>query len=117
MREREEPIGAAGCLVAAVGACVGFGVWLYGSRPGLRGGFEGERDWRLLYLEMPLMVFGVPALAFAAWTLTRVALRGWDSRSARKAASGAVVVVVLSALAWACQSWLDVRVEHFLDGD
>jgi hypothetical protein len=30
------------------GFCTGFFVWESGAEPGLRGGFEGERDWNLL---------------------------------------------------------------------
>lgn len=117
MEKRVEPAGGVGCLVAVVGAGVGFGTWLRGSRPGLRGGFEGQRDWSLLYVELPLMLFGVPVVALTAWALTRAVLRRRVRRGVLTAASGRAAVITLAALAWMCHAWLDVRADDFLQGD
>ncbi|MEV8568119.1 hypothetical protein AB0436_21500 [Streptomyces sp. NPDC051322] len=117
MKERAAPAGAIGCLVAAVGMCVGFGVWLRGARPALRGSFEGQRDWSLLYAELPFMLLGVPAITLAAWAVTGRVLRRRAGRSARNAVSGGVAAVTLTALAWACLAWLDIRVDAFFQGD
>ncbi|MET9297123.1 hypothetical protein [Streptomyces sp. NPDC003077] len=114
MGKRVESADAVGCLVAAVGASVGLGVWLRGALPGIRGGFEGERDLSLLYVELPLMLVGVPALTLASWALTGVALRRRVGRGARAAVSGGAAVVALAALAWACLAWLDVKVDAVL---
>jgi hypothetical protein len=111
MERDEENTSAAGCLVAVVAATAGFGVWLYGARPGLRGAFEGQRDWSLLYADLPSMLVGVPALTLAFWALTRTALRERVGRGTRGLVSGAVAVVVLTLLAWACLVWLDARVD------
>jgi hypothetical protein len=117
MRERVEPTSASGCLVAAVGASVGFGVWQQGARPALRGSFEGQRDWSLLYVELPFMLLGTPVIALVAWALTSRMLRRRAGRSARTAAAGGVAAVTLAALAWVWLAWLDMRVDAFLQGD
>jgi hypothetical protein len=110
MEQREESTPAAGLLIAALAAATAFGVWLHGARPGLYGAFEGERDWSLLYADLPCMLIGLPALTLVVWTLTRGVLRRRLGRGARGLASGTVAVVVLLALAWACLAWLGARV-------
>ncbi|MGX2994986.1 hypothetical protein JNUCC64_11910 [Streptomyces sp. JNUCC 64] len=54
-----------GCLLALVAVASGLAVWLEGAGPGVSGSFEGERDLSLVYAELPLMLFGVPALTLA----------------------------------------------------
>ncbi|WP_314175882.1 hypothetical protein [Streptomyces winkii] len=112
-RERREATvtTAAGCLVAAVGAATGFGVWLHGASPGLSGAFEGERDMSLLYIELPGMVAGFPLITLLTWSLTRAVLRGRGRRGARAFVKGTVVVLTLLLLSWSCAAWLDHRVE------
>lgn len=114
MEKRVEPAGAVGCLVAAVAAVVGFVVWIRGAGPGLSGGFEGQRDWSLLYVELPLMLFGVPALTVAAWAVTGTTLHSRSARATRTAASITVAATTLALLAWAGLTWLDIRVEPFV---
>ncbi|MEU5688707.1 hypothetical protein DEJ48_26585 [Streptomyces venezuelae] len=114
MGRRDEPTGAAGCLIAAVAAAVGFTVWLRGAGPGLSGGFEGERDLSLLYVELPLLVFGLPATAVVAWALTNSSLRHRTGRPARTAAATAASAITVTALAWAGLIWLDNRVAPFM---
>ncbi|WP_050514506.1 hypothetical protein [Streptomyces rimosus] len=109
-RQRADPAGASlGCLLALLGVCVGFGVWLHGARPGLGGGFEGEREWSLLYVELPLMALGVPALTLAAWSSTRAAVRDRGGRGFRTLLTLGVAVAVLAGLAWACLAWWSAR--------
>ncbi|MFF3563653.1 hypothetical protein ACFYXS_26740 [Streptomyces sp. NPDC002574] len=117
MRERGEPGGAVGCLVAAVGACAGLGVWLQGARPGLQGSFEDRRDWSLLYVELPSMLLGVPAITLAVWAVASGLLRRRAGTRARTAVAGGAVAVVLAGLTWVCRAWLDIRVDAFLEGD
>ncbi len=99
----------AGCLLAFLGVCVGFGVWLPGARAGLGGGFEGERDWSLLYVELPVMVLGVPALTLASWALVRAAMGGRGGRWARVAVSAGTAVAALVVLGLACLAWWAAR--------
>lgn len=117
MKERAEPASAFGCLLAAVGMCVGFAVWLHGARPGLRGSFEGQRDWSLLYVELPVMLLAVPGITVTACAVTSGVLRRRVGRSTRVAAAGGVAGVTLVLLAWVCLAWLDIRVDAFLQGD
>ncbi|MFD6431363.1 hypothetical protein [Streptomyces venezuelae] len=114
MGRRDGPTGAVGCLIAAVAAAVGFTVWLHGAGPGLSGGFEGERDVSLLYVELPLMLFGLPATAVAAWALTNSSLRHRTGRPARAAAATAATAITVAALAWAGLTWLGSRVAPFM---
>lgn len=115
MEQREESASAAGLLIAVLATATAFGVWLHGARPGLYGAFEGQRDWSLLYADLPCMLIGLPAVTLAVWTLTRGVLRRRPGRrfghGARGLASGAVAVVVLLVLAWACLAWLGARVD------
>ncbi|MDQ0941014.1 hypothetical protein [Streptomyces sp. V1I1] len=103
----ERTRGWAGCLAVVAGFCTGYFVWESGAGPGARGGFEGERYWSLLYVEGPLMVFGVPALALAAWALVGGMLRARDSVAA------VVVVLVPAGAGWGCLEWPEVRTEPF----
>ncbi|MFG2195273.1 hypothetical protein [Streptomyces sp. NPDC048639] len=109
MERPSESAGAAGCLVAAAGAAAGFFTWLRIARPGLSGAFEGERDWSLLHVELPALVFGFPAAALAAWGLVHLALRGRAPRSVRALAGVLVVLVTLALLWWICVPWLDTK--------
>ena len=111
MEQREESTPAAGLLIAALAAATAFGVWLHGARPGLYGAFEGQRDWSLLYADLPCMLIGLPAITLAVWTLTRGALRRRLGPGAQGLASGTGAVVVLLVLAWACLAWLGARVD------
>ncbi|MFF3273513.1 hypothetical protein ACFYWU_21700 [Streptomyces chrestomyceticus] len=88
---------------------MGFGVWLPGARAGLGGGFEGERDWSLLYVELPVMVLGVPALTLASWALVRAAMGGRGGRWARVAVSAGTAVAALVVLGLACLAWWAAR--------
>ncbi|MFK8843867.1 hypothetical protein [Streptomyces sp. Ac-502] len=99
----------AGCLLAFLGACVGFGVWLSGARAGLGGGFEGEREWSLLYAELPVMVLGVPALTLASWASVRAVMGGRGGRRVRSAVSAGTAVVALVVLGLACLAWWALR--------
>ncbi|RCG15636.1 hypothetical protein DTL70_30265 [Streptomyces diacarni] len=114
MGKRVEPTGVVGCLVAVVTAAVGFWVWRHGAEPGLRGSFEGERDWSLLYVELPLMLFGTPAVTLAVWRLTGHLLRHRAGRVTRGVLPLAAASVTVTALAWASLLWLDTRVEPFV---
>ncbi|MFG2224322.1 hypothetical protein [Streptomyces sp. NPDC048644] len=110
MEAKSGRAGAAGCLVAALAAGTGFQAWLHGARPGLRGAFEGERDLSLLYVELPCMLLGLPALTLLSWTAARSAVGARPGRGVRGAVSGAVVLLTLGALTWACRAWLAHRV-------
>ncbi|OEV13903.1 hypothetical protein [Streptomyces nanshensis] len=107
-------VAAAGCLIALLAAATGLGVWLYGAVPALRGGFEGERDPSLLYIELPAMAAGFPLLALLTWSLTRAVMRAHGSPGARRAVQAAVVVLTLLLLSGACWMWLGHRVETLL---
>ena len=102
---------ATGCLVTALAAGTGAGVWLHGAAPGLRGAFEGQRDWSLLYIELPCMIAGFPVLSVLTWSLTRAVLGERSGRARRDAAAAVVVVLTLLLLGWACGAWLEHRVE------
>jgi hypothetical protein len=111
--EREGTVAvAAGCLIAALAAATGFGVWLYGAAPGLDLGVEKPVDFSLLYIELPGMVFGFPLLTLLTWSLARAVLRGRGGRGSRRVVKGAVVVLTLLMLSWACGEWLDHRIER-----
>ncbi|MFD4834270.1 hypothetical protein ACFWPV_31195 [Streptomyces uncialis] len=103
----------AGCLVAILAGAVGLAVWLHGARPGIRGGFEGERDLSLVYGELPLMLFGVPALTLTVWSVSRAALRDRLAPFPRAAVLVAVVGATLALLGWLCLLWLESRVAFF----
>ncbi|MFJ2557735.1 MULTISPECIES: hypothetical protein [unclassified Streptomyces] len=105
----EKPLtrGWAGCLAVVGGFLAGAVVWTVGAGPGVRGGFEGERDLSLVYVELPLLLFGMPALALAVWALLTGVLR------VREGVGALVMVGVLALAAWAGMEWLDVRTAPF----
>lgn len=100
--------------MAAVSAVAGFGVWLNGSRPGLRGSFEDQRDLSLLYMELPLMLLAFPALTLAAWCLAGAAMPHRAGRGTRAAVSLCAGSATVLVLAWAGHMWLDTRVAPFV---
>ncbi|MEV7870252.1 hypothetical protein AB0P17_30105 [Streptomyces sp. NPDC088124] len=108
--ERPVTRGWAGCLAVVGGFLTGAVVWVLGAAPGVRGGFEGERDLSLLYVELPLLLFGMPALALAAWALAAGVLR------VREGLAALMMVGVLALAAWAGAEWLDVRTAPFTRG-
>ncbi|MFJ1745275.1 hypothetical protein ACIOJD_03395 [Streptomyces sp. NPDC088116] len=109
MGQDQKPVtrGWGGALAVAGGFLVGFLVWGIGAAPGLRGAFEGERDLSLLYAELPLTLFGMPALALGAWALAVGVLR------VREGMAVLVVVGALALGAWGCAEWLDLRTTSF----
>ncbi|MEU4205218.1 hypothetical protein AB0B79_39930 [Streptomyces sp. NPDC039022] len=109
MRRRSVDAAGAGCLLAFLGACVGCGVWLSGARAGLGGGFEGEREWSLLYVELPVMMLGVPALTLASWASVRAVMGGRGGRRVRVAVSVGTAVAALVVLGLACLAWWAAR--------
>ncbi|MER7028296.1 MULTISPECIES: hypothetical protein [Streptomyces] len=114
MAKRVELTGAVGFLAAVVAVVVGVVLWRYGALPGLRGGFEGERDWSLLYVELPVMLFGFPAVTLVTWRFSRSLLScraGWVTRAVVPVVAVCVAVVVL---AWASLTWLHIRVAPFV---
>ncbi|MFE3825109.1 hypothetical protein [Streptomyces sp. NPDC059092] len=115
LRERygdEKPVtrGWAGCLAVVGGFLAGAVVWMAGAGPGVRGALEGERDYSLLYVELPLLLFGMPALALGVWALVTGVLR------VREGVAALVMVAVLALAAWAGLEWLDVRTAPFRPG-
>ncbi|WP_405675906.1 hypothetical protein OG292_12350 [Streptomyces sp. NBC_01511] len=99
--------GWAGCLAVVAGFVTGVVAWGVGAAPGLRGAFEDERDWSLLYLDGPVVIFGTPALALGVWALVGGVLRARDRTAA------VAVVLVLAAVAWGCGEWLEWRTDRF----
>ncbi len=121
MESREGRAGAAavavGCLVATVAAATGFGVWFAVASSGVMGAFEGQRDWSLLYIELPGMATGFPLIALLTWSLTRAVFRerGRRGRRGRQlVVMVAVVVLTLLLLSWSCSVWLEHRVDWIL---
>lgn len=104
---REEAASVVGCLLAVVAGAVGFWVWFRGARPGIHGGFEGERDLSLVAVELPLMTLGTPLLVLTAWALTR-------RTPLPRAAPYLAALLVLALCAWAGSEWLAVRVSDFV---
>ncbi|MFD0370298.1 hypothetical protein [Streptomyces sp. NPDC127114] len=91
-----------GCLAVLGGFGVALVVWGLGATPALTGGFEGEgRDFGVVWLELPAMLLGIPALALGAWALFR-------RRS--PAVLALVVLATLLAEGWVGSLWLEVRV-------
>ncbi|WP_162794020.1 hypothetical protein [Streptomyces paludis] len=72
--------------------------------------FEGERDWSLVYVELPLLVVGMPALAMGVWAL------GVGGFKVREGVAAGVVVGVVALAAWGGVEWLAVRTEPFTRG-
>ena len=64
----------ADCLVMVVGAVLGFAVWLYAPPHGYRRAFEGEGPREPYYVDLPLLVCGLPLLALCLWLVARAAV-------------------------------------------
>ncbi|MBD0737164.1 hypothetical protein [Streptomyces sp. CBMA29] len=111
MEDSADNTPATGCLIAFVAAATAFGVWLRTARPGLRGAFEGQRDWTLLYLDLPCMLIGVPAITLLVWASTRRALGARVARTPRTLLSAVTATAALLLLAWLCLIWLDTRLD------
>ncbi|MFC9602833.1 hypothetical protein ACFTTN_05145 [Streptomyces niveus] len=61
----------------------------------------------LLYLDGPVIIFGAPALALGVWALVGGVLRARDWMAA------VAVLLVLTAVAWGCGEWLEMRTDRF----
>ncbi|MER5362137.1 hypothetical protein [Streptomyces sp. NPDC002785] len=89
MENRREAIrGVAGCVVAAAGGATGMLTWAPYGRRGIFGGFEGESEWNVLWLGLPVMTLGGIA---AAITLLALVRGKW-----RRALGAAVVLTALA---------------------
>ncbi|MFF2326668.1 MULTISPECIES: hypothetical protein [unclassified Streptomyces] len=89
MENRREAIrGVAGCLVAAAGGAAGMLAWAPYGRSGIFGGFEGETEWNVLWLGLPVMTLGGVA---AGVTLAALVARRW-----RRALGAAAFLTVLA---------------------
>ncbi|MFC8419614.1 hypothetical protein ACFUN7_01735 [Streptomyces sp. NPDC057236] len=96
---REEGLGCAGILLAAVGAVVSVLSWAPKARVSVHGGFEGmHRDLSVLYVDLPLVAVGGALVPLAAWLLAlRVLRRPW---LAAVMATGALALGVWGLLSW-----------------
>ncbi|MFE1425121.1 hypothetical protein ACFW6C_06090 [Streptomyces fungicidicus] len=76
---RDERLGCAGILLAAVGAVAAVLAWAPRARVSVHGGFEGmHRDLSVLYVDLPLIALGGALVPLTAWLLTlRVLRRPW----------------------------------------
>ncbi|PJE97812.1 hypothetical protein CUT44_11105 [Streptomyces carminius] len=94
--------------LAGLGAGTGLVAWTIGAERHLMGGFEGEgRDPSVLYVELPLLVLGVPAAAVAVLLLTHRVLDGRVERAGvRSALSAGAALAVAAALVWGGLAWL-----------
>ncbi|MFG2629226.1 hypothetical protein [Streptomyces sp. NPDC048473] len=89
MENRSEAIrGVAGCMVAAAGGAAGMLAWAPYGRRGIFGGFEGESEWNVLWLGLPVMTLGGIA---AGITLFALVQRKW-----RRALGAAVLLTALA---------------------
>ncbi|MFF9346937.1 hypothetical protein [Streptomyces sp. NPDC014734] len=71
MDNRSEAVrGAVGCLAAAVGGIAGILVWAPYGRRGIFG-FEGETEWNVLRLGLPVMLLGGIAAGIGLFALVR----------------------------------------------
>ncbi|QNE76430.1 hypothetical protein F0344_18970 [Streptomyces finlayi] len=68
---REAVTGTAGCLAAALGALVGLTAWVPYGRHGIFGGFEGASELNVLWLGLPVMLFGGTAAGLVLFALVR----------------------------------------------
>ncbi|WMX45241.1 hypothetical protein [Streptomyces roseicoloratus] len=94
-----------GFLAVLGGFGVALVVWGIGATPALTGGFEGEgRDFSVVWLELPVMLLGTPALALGVWALFR--------RRSPAVLALAVLATLLTA-GWAGAEWLETRVPEF----
>ncbi|MCX5342569.1 hypothetical protein [Streptomyces atratus] len=72
MENRREAIrGVAGCMVAAAGGAAGMLTWAPYGRRGIFGGFEGESEWNVLLLGLPVMTLGGIAAGIALFALVQ----------------------------------------------
>ncbi|MFD7701325.1 hypothetical protein [Streptomyces caelestis] len=96
---REERLGCAGILLAAVGAVAAVLAWAPKARINVHGGFEGmHRDLSVLYVDLPLIAAGGALVPLAAWLLALRALRRpW---LAAVVAAGALALGVWGLLSW-----------------
>ncbi|MFD5774977.1 hypothetical protein ACG2OD_07090 [Streptomyces sp. PDY-4] len=96
---RDERLGCAGILLAAVGAVAAVLSWAPKARVSVHGGFEGmHRDLSVLYVDLPLIAAGGALVPLTAWLLTlRVLRRPW---LAAAIAAGALALGVWGLLSW-----------------
>ncbi|MFJ6012484.1 hypothetical protein [Streptomyces sp. NPDC092952] len=80
--------GVAGCLVVAAGGVAGMLAWTPYGRHGLVSGFEGAKEWNVLWLGLPVMTLGGMA---AGLTLAALAGRKW-----RRALGAATALAALA---------------------
>ncbi|MEE1938397.1 hypothetical protein V1L54_03040 [Streptomyces sp. TRM 70361] len=106
--ERRTVLPAEAGYLMGLGAGTGLVAWTIGAERHLKGGFEGEgRDLSVLYVELPLLVLGVPAAAVAALLLMHGVLDGRVERAAvRRALSAGTALAVAAALVWGGLAWL-----------
>ncbi|EPD67088.1 hypothetical protein HMPREF1211_01346 [Streptomyces sp. HGB0020] len=95
--------GAAGCLLAGLGATAAPLVWAPRAAVSIDGGFEGHaRDLSVLFIDLPLIVLGGALVPLFAWALaTRRVHRPWVA-----------VLMALAALAlavWGLTEWWTPR--------
>ncbi|MCJ1676405.1 hypothetical protein MTF65_03365 [Streptomyces sp. APSN-46.1] len=95
--------GAAGCLVAGLGATTAVLVWAPRAAFSIDGGFEGHaRDLSVLFVDLPLIVLGGTLIPLSAWALaTRWGQRPWV------AALAAVATLALGV--WGLTEWWTPR--------
>ncbi|MEU9353246.1 hypothetical protein AB0D65_20135 [Streptomyces griseoloalbus] len=96
---REERLGCAGILLAAVGAIAAVLAWAPRARVSVDGGFEGmHRDVSVLYVDLPLIAVGGALVPLAAWLLTlRTLGRPW---LAAAIAAGTLTLGIWALLGW-----------------
>ncbi|MFH8448548.1 hypothetical protein ACH4CD_04855 [Streptomyces fungicidicus] len=96
---RDERLGCAGILLAAVGAVAAVLAWAPRARVSIHGGFEGmHRDLSVLYVDLPLIAAGGALVPLTAWLLTlRTSRRPW---LAAVIAVGALTLGVWGLLSW-----------------
>ncbi|MEV0846590.1 hypothetical protein AB0J21_12080 [Streptomyces sp. NPDC049954] len=70
MSEGSMAEGAAGCLLAGLGAPTAAIVWAPRAASRVRGGFEGQgRDLGVLFVDLPLVTLGGALVPLLAWAL------------------------------------------------
>ncbi|MCX5233345.1 hypothetical protein [Streptomyces sp. NBC_00233] len=95
--------GGAGCLLAALGAAASALEWAPRAAFSIDGGFEGHaRDLSVLFVDLPLIVFGGALVPFLAWALTtRWTGRPW--------AAALAAVTALALGIWGLMEWWTPR--------
>ncbi|MDR3083921.1 MAG: hypothetical protein LBV60_23900 [Streptomyces sp.] len=95
--------GAAGCLLAGLGATTAPLVWAPRAAFSIDGGFEGHaRDLSVLYVDLPLITFGGALVPLFTWTLTtRWVHRPW--------VAALVAVATLALGEWVLTEWWTPR--------